>query len=83
MKRRISRPIQVALYITVCTMMSCHFAKASTYLECKTNDVSTCTKEVSKGETIIALAKNPKLKFVKVDYIELNEKKGTLNNVSK
>jgi len=54
------------------------FAKASTFLECASADIKTCTKEVTKGEAIKALASGSKSKFVKVDFVKFDDDKGTL-----
>lgn len=64
-------------YILVCTFLSCA-SKAATYLECTSKDIKTCSKEVTKGEAIIALAKDNTKKFIKIDFVKLDTDKGTL-----
>lgn len=64
-------------YIVVCTFLSC-VSKASTYLECASKDIKSCSKEVTKGEAIIALAKDNTKKFIKIDFVKLDTDKGTL-----
>ena len=70
-------PRTAFFYIVVCTFISCA-GKASTYLECASKDIKTCTKEVTKGEAIIALAKDNTKKFIKIDFVKLDQDKGTL-----
>lgn len=53
-------------------------ANAATYLECKSKDIKTCSKEVSKGEVIMAKVKNPKSVFIKIDFMKFDTDKGTL-----
>lgn len=64
-------------YILVCTFLSCA-SKAATYLECTSKDIKSCSKEVTKGEAIITLAKDKTKRFVKIDFVKLDLDKGTL-----
>lgn len=40
-------------------------------------------KEITKGEAIVILAKDPKAVIVKQDQVQLDTDKGTLKNVKK
>ena len=54
--------------------------KASTFLECASKDIKTCTKEVSKGEVVKGLATKNGKKYIKLDFQIFNDEKGTLKN---
>ena len=53
-------------------------ANATVYLECSSLELKSCTKELTKGESITLLATNPKAKVVKIDYVKFDTDKGTL-----
>jgi hypothetical protein len=52
--------------------------KAATYLRCKSKDIATCTEVYKKGQVIKALAVDPNLVFVKLDFMRFDSDKGTL-----
>lgn len=68
----------INLMIATAITLFFSFAKASTFLECGSADIKSCTKEVTKGEAIKALASGSKSKFVKVDFVKFDDDKGTL-----
>lgn len=69
--------VTMMIYLAI-TMMIYAKARATTYLLCKSADIKTCSQEFSKGEVVIELAKNPKSKIVKIDFVKLDADKGTL-----
>lgn len=84
MKQKTTKAQKAAVYIfVVLTLSMLSKSFASTFIECKSRDVKTCTKEVTKGDAIVALAKNPQAVFVKVDFVKLDTDKGTLKNDNK
>ena len=75
-----NRSIQAIIYVSICFFLSCMRASATTFMECSSKDIKTCTKEVTKGEMLRGLfVKNGK-KYIKIDYQKLNEDKGTAVN---
>lgn len=78
-----NRTITAILYVSFCMIVSCMRANASTYLECSSADIKTCSQEITKGEAIVKLAKDPKAKIIKIDFVKLNLDKGTLKNDNK
>jgi hypothetical protein len=62
----------IALIVVTLAFVS---AKASTYMQ--------NGKEISKGQAILALAKDPKAEILKIDKIMLDFEKGTLKNIPK
>lgn len=81
-KKTVDNWIQVGVYLTLSTFISCA-GKASTFLECESRDIKTCKNEITKGEAIVKLAKNPKAAIIKIDFVNLNLDKGTLKNDNK
>lgn len=79
LSKDVPRLAQVAIYLVLCTFLSC-VGKAATYLECKSKDIKTCSQEITKGEAIVKLAKDPKAYVIKIDFVKLNLDKGTLKN---
>lgn len=69
---------QIGIISAFIITLALGFAKASTFLECGSADIKSCTKEVTKGEAIKALASGSKSKFVKVDFVKFDDDKGTL-----
>lgn len=80
--RKLGKTTSLTIYGAIVMFMSCA-GKASTYLECSSADLKTCTNEITKGEAIVKLAKDPKAKVIKIDFVKLNLDKGTLKNESK
>lgn len=79
MDKTLKHWLQVIGYIGICAMFSCiRQARAATYLECTSKDIKSCTNEVTKGDVIVALAKGSKAKFIKIDFVMFDTKKGTL-----
>jgi len=79
MDKAVVKWIKVIGYLTVCTAFSCiRQARAATYLECTSKDIKSCTNEVTKGDVIVSLAKGSKSKFIKIDFVMFDTKKGTL-----
>lgn len=69
---------KISLIVAITLTLIFSFAKATTFLECGSADIKSCTKEVTKGEAIKALASGSKSKFVKVDFVKFDDDKGTL-----
>lgn len=84
MKRKKTHAEKTMIYfVLVMALMMAGKSFGSTFIQCQSRDVKTCTKEVTKGEAIVALAKDPKAVFVKVDFVKLDTDKGTLKNDNK
>jgi hypothetical protein len=78
-KRQIERKNKKALLLVIFTAFGIwNDAKAATYLKCKSKDIATCTEVYKKGQVIKALAVDPTLVFVKLDFMRFDSDKGTL-----
>lgn len=80
--KRVNKTLSLVVYGVFCVFLSCA-GKASTFLECDSRDIKTCKNEITKGEAIVKLAKNPKAAIIKIDFVSLNLDKGTLKNDNK
>ena len=76
---KLGKGLSLTIYIGLVLFVSCA-GKAATYLECTSRDIKTCSKEITKGEAIIKLAKEPNTNIIKIDFVKLNLDKGTLKN---